>query len=34
MELGSVRDFINFNSGNNPNLDFVTCPNTKKKNNE
>jgi len=31
MELGTVRDFINFNSENNPNLDFITCPNTQKK---
>ena len=31
MELDTVRDFINFNSENNPNLDFITCPNTKKK---
>ena len=31
MELGTVRDFVNFNSENNPNLDFITCPNTQKK---
>ena len=31
MELETVRDFINFNSDKNPNLDFITCPNTRKK---
>ena len=31
MKLSTVRDFINFNSENNPNLDFITCPNTQKK---
>ena len=31
MELATVRDFINFNSENSPNLDFIICPNTKKK---
>jgi oxalate---CoA ligase len=31
MELATVRDFINFNSENSPNLDFITCPNTKRK---
>ena len=31
MELGTVRDFINFNSENKPNLDFITCPNIQKK---
>ena len=31
MELETVRDFIDFNSDKNPNLDFITCPNTRKK---
>ncbi len=31
MELETVRDFIDFNSDENPNLDFITCPNTRKK---
>jgi acyl-CoA synthetase (AMP-forming)/AMP-acid ligase II len=31
MELETVRDFIDFNSDKNPNLDFITCPNSKKK---
>jgi acyl-CoA synthetase (AMP-forming)/AMP-acid ligase II len=31
MELETVRDFIDFNSDKKPNLDFITCPNTKKK---
>ncbi len=29
MELETVRDFVDFNSENNPNLDFITCPITK-----
>jgi len=29
MELETVRDFVDFNSDNNPNLDFITCPITK-----
>ena len=31
MELETVRDFIDFNSEKNPNLNFITCANTKKK---
>jgi len=31
MELETVRDFIDFNSDKKPNLNFITCPNTKKK---
>ena len=31
MKLETVRDFVDFNSDNNPNLDFITCPITKRK---
>ena len=31
MELNTVRDFINFNSENNSNIEFITCPHTQKK---
>ena len=31
MELETVRDFVDFNSEKNPNLNFITCANTKKK---
>ena len=31
MQLDTVRDFINFNSKNKPDLDFIVCPHTKTK---
>ena len=31
MELETIRDFIDFNSDKKPNLNFITCTNTKKK---
>ena len=31
MKLETVREFVDFNSDNNPNLDFITCPITKRK---
>ena len=31
MQLDTVRDYINFNSKNDPHLDFIICPHTKKK---
>ena len=30
MQLNTVRDFVNFNSENTPDLDFITCPHTQK----
>ena len=30
MQLNTVRDFVNFNFKNSPDLDFITCPHTQK----